>query len=120
MKSLNPQFDRLFAFGIDPDKWQFPSRYCQGLASEAEILNYNTSPKVIDTAVDTPASIQTRTDLLFRVAIEHRFMHVETLGYIFCMDCHIHEEMPLVVEAPLTPPSWSVRYLFPAERRHWD
>ena len=100
MKSLNPQFDRLFAFGIDPTNGNLPGDTARDWPREAEIRNYNER---VRTALDTCFE-QTADDLLFRVAIEHRLMHVETLAYLLHGLPYSMKKSPLVAEASVTPP----------------
>jgi Uncharacterized conserved protein len=100
MKSLNPQFDRLFAFGIDPTNGNLPGDTARDWPREAEIRNYNER---VRTALDTCIE-QSADDLLFRVAIEHRLMHVETLAYLLHGLPYSMKKSPLVTEASVTPP----------------
>jgi iron(II)-dependent oxidoreductase len=109
MKSLNPQFDRLFAFGIDPTNGNLPADTARDWPREAEIRNYNER---VRTAVDTCVE-QTADDLLFRVAIEHRLMHVETLAYLLHGLPYSMKKSPLVAKAPLTPPVMERQVLIP-------
>src|SRR6185369_15085392 len=74
MKSLNPKFDRLFAFGIDPTNGNLPNDTAGDWPREAEIRNYNERVRAaLDLCLD-----QSADNLLFHVAIEHRLMHAET------------------------------------------
>src|SRR5271157_502849 len=69
------EFDRLFAFGIDPVGEGLPTDQPGDWPSIEEIRDYNQR---LRTAVDRmPAD-----DLLWNVAIEHRLMHAETLAYL--------------------------------------
>jgi ergothioneine biosynthesis protein EgtB len=85
-QSFNPEFDRLFAFGIDPTDGGLPSdqpadwprlesvqQYAQGIRKilDGELASLAGSP-----------SDANSLDLLLNVAIEHRLMHVETLAYM--------------------------------------
>ena len=69
------EFDRLFAFGIDPVGEGLPTDQPRDWPSVEEIQSYN---RKIRAAVDaTPVD-----ELLWNVAIEHRLMHAETLAYL--------------------------------------
>src|SRR5436190_9422895 len=78
MKSLNPEFDRLFAFGIDPTNGNLPDDTTNDWPHEAEIRKYNERVRAaLDFCLE-----QSSDDLRFHVAIEHRLMHAETLAYL--------------------------------------
>jgi len=78
MKSVNPVFDRLFAFGIDPTNGNLPTDAASDWPRQAEIQAYNAHVRsAVDSCFDRSSD-----DLLFHVAIEHRLMHVETLAYL--------------------------------------
>lgn len=88
-KAFDAEFDRLFAFGIDPVDGGLPQDQPSDWPSLDEVRRYVS--RVRD-AIDAklPAvltSSQTRSEfppsLLLNVAIEHRLMHVETLAYMF-------------------------------------
>jgi len=89
LKSFHPEFDRLFAFGIDPLGGGLPSDQPSDWPSLDAVHDYVTKiraaldEKLSDGALD---STQTRdgfpADTLLNVAIEHRLMHVETLCYM--------------------------------------
>jgi len=89
LKSFNPEFDRLFAFGIDPVGGGLPSdqvldwpvidrvrEYVQGIRSALdEKMSEDFDPQI-------QARDGFTLDTLLNVAIEHRLMHVETLAYM--------------------------------------
>jgi len=76
MPSFHPQFDRLFAFGIDPVGTALPSDQPEDWPSLAEIEEYRQRLREqIDERAVTDAQ-------LLNVAIEHRLMHCETLAYM--------------------------------------
>jgi ergothioneine biosynthesis protein EgtB len=89
LKSFHPEFDRLFAFGIDPVGGGLPSDQPSDWPSLDAVHDYVTriraalDEKLADGALECP---QTRdgfpVDTLLNVAIEHRLMHVETLCYM--------------------------------------
>jgi iron(II)-dependent oxidoreductase len=88
MDSLNSQFDRLFAFGIDPVDGKLPHDQPSDWPRVEEIVSYNRSiRKTIDELLDranfqNPAEPYVRNGQIFHVAIEHRLMHAETLAYM--------------------------------------
>ncbi|MBV9397696.1 MAG: SUMF1/EgtB/PvdO family nonheme iron enzyme [Bryobacterales bacterium] len=83
-KIFDPEFDRLFAFGIDPVDGGLPSDRRTDWPSEKQVQRYNTRVRAaLDEAIqsgewsgDEPGS------QLLNVAIEHRLMHLETLSYM--------------------------------------
>lgn len=78
LESFHPQYDHLFAFGIDPPEGQLPNDQPPDWPSIEEVLDYNRQVRhKLDEAWDS-ASPELR-----HVAIEHRWMHAETLVYIF-------------------------------------
>ena len=77
IRSFQPEFDRLFAFGIDPPPGQLPADQPSDWPSLAEVERYNlrTRDEIDDLLEKVP-------EQLCHVAIEHRLMHAETLAYI--------------------------------------
>ena len=75
--SFHPDFDRLFAFGIDPPPGQLPADRPGDWPTVPEVERYNrhTRAEVDARFAEMPAQ-------LWHVAIEHRLMHAETLAYI--------------------------------------
>jgi iron(II)-dependent oxidoreductase len=92
LKSFNPEFDQLFAFGIDPVDGGLPSDQANDWPSVAKARQYiNRIRESIDdslvalTAADWgsgPVGADFSASTLLNVAIEHRLMHVETLAYM--------------------------------------
>jgi len=76
MPSFHPEFDRLFAFGIDPVGTALPSDRPEDWPSLAEIYDYNQR---LREQIDARAGADAQ---LLNVAIEHRLMHCETLAYM--------------------------------------
>ena len=89
MPSFNSQFDRLFQFGIDPVGSELPQDKPSDWPSVREILAYNDRVRCqVDDLLDRSAFTNSshpfvEKGLIFRVAIEHRWMHAETLAYMF-------------------------------------
>jgi ergothioneine biosynthesis protein EgtB len=90
LRSFHPEFDRLFAFGIDPVGGGLPSDQPADWPSLPTVRDY---VRTIRTALDEKLSrgIHQPEDCmrdgfglgtLLNVAIEHRLMHVETLAYM--------------------------------------
>jgi gamma-glutamyl hercynylcysteine S-oxide synthase len=88
LKSIHPEFDRLFAFGIDPVGGGLPSDVPSDWPSLDAIREYvnnirNALDQQLATAIpeqQTGSGFPLHT--LLNVAVEHRLMHVETLAYM--------------------------------------
>lgn len=80
------EFDKLFAFGIDPVGGGLPTDQPRDWPSLGEIRKYNS--KLRSTIDSMPVDEQ-----LWNVAIEHRLMHAETLAYML-------HQMPLESKLP--------------------
>ncbi len=77
MRSFHPEFDHLFAFGIDPPAGELPSDQPSDWPSIAEVERYNQRVRdELDEVLDQVP------EQLLHVAIEHRLMHAETFAYI--------------------------------------
>jgi len=78
-----PEFDRLFAFGIDPVDGNLPSDLPSDWPSLSEVETYR---RRIRQELDAALSDIDESDelvQLLNIAIEHRLMHAETLEYLF-------------------------------------
>jgi iron(II)-dependent oxidoreductase len=86
LKAFAPEFDRLFAFGIDPVGGGLPTDDAADWPTEATIRRYNQRVRATLDAALAPASVhwfgEEAPELLLNVAIEHRLMHAETLAYL--------------------------------------
>lgn len=88
--ALHPEFDRLFAFGIDPVGGGLPTDQPQDWPSLGDVRDYvaRTRRRVdggLEARLADMASLATQefpATLLLQVAIEHRLMHAETLTYM--------------------------------------
>lgn len=90
LKSFAPEFDRLFAFGIDPVDGGLPTDQPEDWPTIAQIGEY---VKHIRQSIDggleaadidrTSAGTGPSLQVLLHVANEHRLMHAETLAYMF-------------------------------------
>lgn len=88
-QSLHPEFDRLFAFGIDPISGGLPSDVPSDWPSLNEVRGYVVrvraalDEKLANAAEHQPVGRDgVGVDTLLHVALEHRLMHVETLAYM--------------------------------------
>jgi ergothioneine biosynthesis protein EgtB len=85
---LNPKFDQLFAFGIDPVDGGLPTDQPSDWPSLAEVREYvRCTRQAVDLGIEaalaeSQASLEFPVDQLLNVAIEHRLMHAETLAYM--------------------------------------
>jgi ergothioneine biosynthesis protein EgtB len=86
---VNPAFDRLFAFGIDPVDGGLPGDQPSDWPSISQVRDYVRQIRErLDHALDSLAGSpvgenEFAPELLLNVAIEHRLMHAETLAYMF-------------------------------------
>src|ERR1051325_11675803 len=90
VKSFHSEFDRLFAFGIDPVGGGLPSDQPADWPSLEVVRNYVQKIRtvldqkllsgILNSGVSTSDGFS--LDTLLNVAIEHRLMHVETLVYM--------------------------------------
>jgi DinB superfamily len=88
LKSFHPEFDWLFAFGIDPVGGGLPSDLPSDWPSLEAVRDYVTKiraaldQKLGDGRLDLYGQTQdgVALDTLLNVAIEHRLMHVETFS----------------------------------------
>jgi ergothioneine biosynthesis protein EgtB len=90
VESTHPEFDRLFAFGIDPVGGGLPTDTPSDWPSLEAVRDYvrnirGVLDQHLETAIRAPDA-ETRDGFplrtLLNVAIEHRLMHVETLAYM--------------------------------------
>ena len=114
LKSFHSEFDRLFAFGIDPVGGGLPSDEPSDWPSLAAVHDYVSriraalDEKLADGSLESrgPTRDGFSLDTLLDVAIEHRLMHVETLAYMLHqlpLDKKVPQENRLsLVDAPVT------------------
>lgn len=77
LPSFHPSFDRLFAFGIDPEEGRLPADHASEWPGVEEVERYNRRTReVID------ESLPNVPEEIVHAAIEHRLMHAETMAYI--------------------------------------
>lgn len=77
LPSFDPAFDRLFAFGIDPEPGAAPFDTPADWPSVEKIRAYNA-----DTRRRIDDVLQQVPDRDVQIAIEHRLMHAETFAYL--------------------------------------
>jgi iron(II)-dependent oxidoreductase len=90
IKSFHPDFDRLFAFGIDPVGGGLPTDQPSDWPSLEVVRDYVSTiraaldEKLSDGILESSGSVLDGfpLDTLLNVAVEHRLMHVETLAYM--------------------------------------
>jgi len=92
LKTFHPEFDQLFAFGIDPVDGGLPSDQPGDWPSLAEARQYVSRIREgIDSGLEAltaadwdsgPVGADFSASSLLNVAIEHRLMHAETLAYM--------------------------------------
>jgi ergothioneine biosynthesis protein EgtB len=90
LKSFHSEFDRLFAFGIDPVSGGLPSDQPSDWPSLDAVHDYVTRARAAldeefaNGALESDAQTRDgfRLETLLNVAVEHRLMHIETLAYM--------------------------------------
>jgi len=88
LESFHPEFDRLFAFGIDPMGGGLPNDDASHWPARADIERYNTRVRETLDEHLSQVSLHDRHLPLFKdglvlhAAIEHRLMHAETFAYM--------------------------------------
>jgi iron(II)-dependent oxidoreductase len=89
--SFHPEYDRLFAFGIDPVDGGLPADQPADWPSVAEVHKYVSQVRhrldagLADALVSDAKPVSEEgypASVLAQVAIEHRLMHAETLAYM--------------------------------------
>lgn len=111
LKSFHPDFDRLFAFGIDPVGGGLPTDRPSDWPDLGTVHDYvrqiraALDEKLSRAALDSDEPTRDGFPLstLLNVAIEHRLMHVETLVYMLHQlppAAKIHQADPLNLVTP--------------------
>ena len=115
LKSFHPEFDRLFAFGIDPVGGGLPDDQPSDWPSLEAVRDYvgkiraALDEKLADGSLESFSASREGfpLDTLLNVAIEHRLMHVETLAYMLHqlpLDRKVPQQhQPPLATAPVTP-----------------
>jgi ergothioneine biosynthesis protein EgtB len=89
-KTPHPEFDRLFAFGIDPVGGGLPNDQPSDWPRISAVRDYVAQTRAaldkrlteVDLDSQSPARDGFPLSTLLNVAIEHRLMHLETLAYM--------------------------------------
>jgi gamma-glutamyl hercynylcysteine S-oxide synthase len=88
LTSKNPEFDKLFAFGIDPVGGGLPTDTPGDWPNIAKVEKYNKIARAaLDEQLEDARVLDSANSLLadgtlLNVAVEHRLMHAETLAYL--------------------------------------
>jgi iron(II)-dependent oxidoreductase len=89
LKPFHPEFDQLFAFGIDPVGGGLPTDQPSDWPSLEQVRNYvDVVRQKLDEGLegatfrDSSPTDSVSPSVLLNVAIEHRLMHAETLAYM--------------------------------------
>jgi iron(II)-dependent oxidoreductase len=104
---FHPEFDKLFAFGIDPVDGQLPHDQPHDWPSLTQVETYRDRIRMeLDSAL---ADVTESEDIiqLMNIAIEHRLMHAETLEYMFHQlpfESKIRPAGPALTPAPSATP----------------
>jgi ergothioneine biosynthesis protein EgtB len=113
LESSDPEFDRLFAFGIDPVDGGLPSDTPADWPTIAQVEEYQGRVReTLDEALYGAGALRSLdTNLidgtLLHVAIEHRLMHAETLAYLLHnlpLDRKIPQSCPMPERNPAPKP----------------
>jgi gamma-glutamyl hercynylcysteine S-oxide synthase len=115
LETFHPEFDRLFAFGIDPVGGGLPTDQATDWPTIAQVRDYVARLRgTLDERLEVRLSgegLSRRQEfplsLLLQVAIEHRLMHAETLAYMLHqlpLDHKLRPQLrPELVLGPATP-----------------
>ena len=104
LRPFHAEFDRLFAFGIDPPPGQLPSDEPRDWPGVPEVAEYNRRTRA---AID--AVLERIPEQSLHVAIEHRLMHAETLAYIL-HTLPYEKKVPADDAGPAPPSRGAVRH----------
>jgi ergothioneine biosynthesis protein EgtB len=90
LRPFAPEFDKLFAFGIDPVNGGLPTDRPEDWPGLSQIDSYKKEVRHLFDGAIQAEDFQSRNgspehsaETLLNVAIEHRLMHAETLAYMF-------------------------------------
>lgn len=115
LRALRPEFDRLFAFGIDPVDGGLPQDQPQDWPALAEVRHYVERTRgALDEGLTrllsenaAPPQREFPLSQLLDVAIEHRLMHAETLAYMLHqlpLDRKVRPQLrPKLLAPPVVP-----------------
>lgn len=114
LKTFHSEFDRLFAFGIDPVGGGLPTDQPRDWPSRGAVHDYVCAIRgALDNRLTDISDSRELTrdgfplDTLLNVAIEHRLMHLETLAYMLHQlpsDRKVPQRSPSILSSdPVTP-----------------
>lgn len=107
--SFRPEYEQLFAFGIDPVDGQLPGDVPGDWPMADEVRAYNELLRErLDGALREPASQMPAAiadGTLLQAAIEHRLMHAETLAYLLHQLPHGQKNAPADYKSAATSSS---------------
>ena len=113
LRSFHPEFDRLFAFGIDPVGGGLPRDQPADWPSLESVREYVRRIRVsLDEMLAAAKSGESyqrdgfSLDTLLNVAVEHRLMHVETLAYML-HQLPLERKVRQASAAPLLTSPWT-------------
>src|SRR4029453_8412378 len=87
--SFSPEFDQLFAFGIDPKPGQTQQDERSHWPEVAEVREYNGRVRqILDDVLDQIS------EQVLATALEHRLMHAETFAYLLHSLSIDHKHIP--------------------------
>ena len=93
--SFSPEFDQLFAFGIDPKPGQTQQDERSHWPEVAEVREYNGRVRqILDDVLDQIS------EQVLATALEHRLMHAETFAYLLHSLSIDHKHIPVVASLP--------------------
>ncbi len=107
---FHPDFDKLFAFGIDPVDGGLPSDKPSDWPSLEEVHQYNLRARqeldasLRDESLTDSDDSLSQAEIYLNVAIEHRLMHAETLAYMLHqlpLDRKVKQHSASVAAAPV-------------------
>lgn len=107
--TFHAEFDRLFAFGIDPVDGGLPSDQPSDWPGLGQVHDYvRRARQALDTGIERLMLSDEKPGefplpLLLNVAVEHRLMHAETLAYMFHqlpLDQKIRKPQSVALAAP--------------------
>src|SRR5437764_6484290 len=113
LKSFHPEFDRLFAFGIDPVGSGLPTDQPSDWPSLDAVRDYvrnirsTLDAKLTEALADSvPPAEGFPLSTFLNVAFEHRLMHAETLAYML-HQLPFDKKVPYVESLDLSAPAIS-------------
>jgi ergothioneine biosynthesis protein EgtB len=112
--SFDKEFDKLFAFGIDPVDGGLPSDQPGDWPRLDQVQAYNQRVReTIDRELEGESARQSKfsREQILNVAIEHRLMHAETLAYMFHWLPVETKVRPAAAAAPLAAPAAAHRLI---------